>query len=83
MCVPRPSDVRSLPLPALAFPTFKEAQDAAEKTYLLALLERHRWNISAAARTAEMDRVYLHRLVKYHGLQRPGSQLVSSPDIAA
>ena len=33
------------------------------------LLERHDGNVSAAAREAEMDRKYLHKLAKKHGLK--------------
>ena len=39
-----------------------------EKAYVGWLLERHSFNISAAARAADMDRKYLYRLAKKHGL---------------
>ena len=39
-----------------------------ERAYVGWLLERHSNNISAAARAADMDRKYLHRLAKKHGL---------------
>ena len=56
---------------------FKLAKDAAvdtfERAYLGALLESCGGNMSKAARTAGMDRMYLHRLVQKHGL-RGGNQ---------
>ncbi len=51
---------------------FKEAKDAAitefEKGYLGPLLEKCDGNFSKAARTAKMDRMYLHQLAQKHGL---------------
>ncbi|HJL14402.1 MAG TPA: sigma 54-interacting transcriptional regulator [Sandaracinaceae bacterium LLY-WYZ-13_1] len=40
-----------------------------EKAYLRALLERHAGNVSRAARAAGVDRVYVHRLLRKHGLR--------------
>jgi transcriptional regulator with AAA-type ATPase domain len=64
------ADVSSLPV-EVASP-FKEAKDrlvaAWEKDYVAALLRRHGGNVSMAARAGGMDRVYLHRLMKKHGL---------------
>jgi DNA-binding NtrC family response regulator len=55
---------------------FKIAKDAAvdafERAYLGALLEAAGGNMSKAARTAGMDRMYLHRLVQKHGLRGGG-----------
>jgi DNA-binding NtrC family response regulator len=55
---------------------FKLAKDAAvdtfERGYLGALLESCGGNMSKAARTAGMDRMYLHRLVQKHGLRGGG-----------
>lgn len=51
---------------------FKEAKAALvegfEKDYLVALLARHRGNISRAAAEAGIDRNYIHRLVKKYNL---------------
>jgi DNA-binding NtrC family response regulator len=51
---------------------FKEAKDrlvlAWEREYVTALLVRCHGNVSLAARTGGLDRVYLHRLMKKHGL---------------
>ena len=51
---------------------YKEAREhllqAFERDYVCALLERHRNNVSAAARAAGIDRAYLHRLINRHGL---------------
>ena len=73
----RPS---SLPQPQgvnLEMP-FKQAKEAVveafEKRYLAALLEWAEGNVSRAARKANIDRVYLHRLLRHYGL-RPGSSL--------
>ena len=55
---------------------FKIAKDSAvdsfERAYLGALLESSGGNMSKAARTAGMDRMYLHRLVQKHGLRGGG-----------
>ncbi|MDB4973585.1 MAG: Type fimbriae expression regulatory protein PilR [Myxococcaceae bacterium] len=40
-----------------------------EQRYVAWLLERHDGNISAAARAADMDRKYLYKLAKKHGLK--------------
>ncbi len=43
-----------------------------ERRYVTWLLERSEGNISAAARAADMDRKYLHKLVRKHGLNPKG-----------
>ncbi len=52
---------------------FKEAKAALvetfERDYLVALLARHRGNISRAAAEAGIDRNYIHRLVKKYNLE--------------
>jgi DNA-binding NtrC family response regulator len=52
---------------------FKEAKAALiegfERDYLIALLARHKGNISRAAAEAGIDRNYIHRLVKKYGLE--------------
>ncbi|MGD8859309.1 MAG: sigma 54-interacting transcriptional regulator [Myxococcales bacterium] len=40
-----------------------------EKRYVSWLLGQHEGNVSAAARAADMDRKYLHKLAKKHGLK--------------
>ncbi len=47
-------------------------EQAFEKRYVSWLLDAHRGNISAAARAADMDRKYLHKLAKKHGLHPSG-----------
>ncbi|MFO0684001.1 MAG: sigma 54-interacting transcriptional regulator [Sandaracinus sp.] len=42
---------------------------AFENRYLRALMERHDDNVTAAARAADLDRVYLYRLLWKHGLR--------------
>jgi transcriptional regulator with GAF, ATPase, and Fis domain len=64
--------------PSAATPTiempFKDAKDAVvakfERDYLIALLEWANGNVSRAARKANLDRMYLHRLLQRHGLRR-------------
>jgi transcriptional regulator with GAF, ATPase, and Fis domain len=40
-----------------------------ERNYVSWLLARHAGNVSSAARAADMDRKYLHKLAKKHGLR--------------
>jgi len=56
--------------PALSYRENKERwNDQFERQFLTWLLERAEGNISRAAREADMDRKYLHKLIKKHGLQ--------------
>jgi len=48
--------------------TRAEWEEDFEKRFVSWLLARHEGNISAAARDADMDRKYLHKLAKKHGL---------------
>lgn len=52
--------------------SYREAKSAMEadfeRRYVTWLLARHEGNISAAARAADMDRKYLHKLAKKHGV---------------
>ena len=52
---------------------YKEARekaiDAFERDYVAALLARHDGNVRRAAEAAGIDRVYLHKLVRRHGLK--------------
>ena len=51
---------------------FKEARekwlDQFEREYLLALLARHDRNVAAAASAAGLDRTYVYRLIRKHGV---------------
>jgi transcriptional regulator with GAF, ATPase, and Fis domain len=55
---------------------FKDAKDVViasfERSYLTALLSWADGNVSRAARKANLDRMYLHRLLQRHGLRRSG-----------
>jgi DNA-binding NtrC family response regulator len=55
--------------PLLAFKDAKEAWiERFEREYLAALLTRNKGCLSAAAREADLDRKYLRKLVRKHGL---------------
>ncbi|MAQ16061.1 MAG: Fis family transcriptional regulator [Sandaracinus sp.] len=55
--------------PGLSYRDTKAAfEQEFERRYVAWLLERHEGNISAAARAADMDRKYLHKLAKKHGV---------------
>ncbi len=64
----------SEPSPPAAGPDlpFKEAKEqlvvAFERAYVERLMQKHDGNISAASREADIDRNYLYRLLKKHGL---------------
>jgi transcriptional regulator with GAF, ATPase, and Fis domain len=51
---------------------FKDVRDAwlehLEREYLAALMQAHERNVSAVARAAGLDRTYVHRLIRKHGL---------------
>jgi DNA-binding NtrC family response regulator len=60
--------------PDLPFREQKERwSDEFEKRYLLWLIARAEGNISKAARDADMDRKYLHKLLKKHGIVSGGA----------
>jgi transcriptional regulator with GAF, ATPase, and Fis domain len=42
--------------------------DQGERDYVRSLLERHQRNVSAAAEEAGLDRTYIYRLIRKHGL---------------
>jgi DNA-binding NtrC family response regulator len=46
--------------------------DGFERDYLGALLQRHQGNLTQSARAAEIDRVYLLRLLDKHDMRRTG-----------
>ncbi|MCU0687579.1 MAG: sigma 54-dependent Fis family transcriptional regulator [Polyangiaceae bacterium] len=61
----------ALPAVPLDLP-FKELRDRwlnhLEREYVAGLLAQLRWNVSAVADAAGLDRSYVHRLIKKHGL---------------
>jgi two-component system, NtrC family, response regulator GlrR len=48
----------------------KRALEDFERRYLQALLALHEGKVAAAAKAAEIDRVYLYKLLHRHGLKR-------------
>lgn len=63
-------DALTLTTPGVPFRVAKEEAVAAfEKSYIGPLLERCQGNMSKAARTARMDRMYLHQLAQKHGFR--------------
>ena len=56
---------------------FKDAKERViegfERAYLTALFAWAEGNVSRAARKANLDRMYLHRLLQRHGLRKSGS----------
>jgi DNA-binding NtrC family response regulator len=52
-----------------SFRTFRDRwNDVGEEKYVRELLARHPNNVSAAAREAELNRTYLYKLMRKHGL---------------
>ncbi len=74
--LPEASSTTSTPAPldTASGLTFKEAKDQLisvwEREYLAQILDRAGRNVSLAARRAGIARVYLHELMKKHGLER-------------
>jgi len=65
------------PLDASLNGPFKEAKEQLiaqfERAYLERLMNATSGNVSLAARTAQLDRMYLHRLLQRHGIARNAS----------
>ncbi|HYK82521.1 MAG TPA: sigma-54 dependent transcriptional regulator [Gemmatimonadales bacterium] len=63
-----PADLAGAPwMRASTFEAFKQV---AERTYLLAKLNEHDWNVSETARTLEMPRSNLYKKIERYGLAR-------------
>ena len=54
-------------LGAVTFEAFKEA---AERSYLIAKLREHDWNVSETARSIQMPRSNLYKKIERYGLSR-------------
>jgi two-component system response regulator GlrR len=50
----------------------RSAIERFERAYALDLLARHKGKVTQAAQAAGIDRVYLHRLMRRHGLKGSG-----------
>ena len=61
----------------------RQAVEAFEQAYVQSLLEAHGGRVSAAARAAGIDRVYLYRLMRRHGIagarERADAEVAASP----
>jgi transcriptional regulator with GAF, ATPase, and Fis domain len=56
--------------PAKSYRATRESwENDFERRYVSWLLTSHHGNVSSAARAADMDRKYLHKLAKKHGLR--------------
>ena len=51
--------------------TLKELRNRCEREYILHVLEREGWNLSAAARALDLQRTYLHAKLAALGIVRP------------
>jgi two-component system, NtrC family, nitrogen regulation response regulator NtrX len=60
-------------VPWQAAVTFEEFKQAAERSFLLAKLEEHDWNVSETARTLDMPRSNLYKKIERYGLARGGA----------
>jgi len=68
----RPPESGLLLLPA-AFPILplREFKARCEREYIESVLQRTRWNVSAAARLLDVQRTYLHQKIHMLGARRP------------
>ena len=68
-----PPESGLLLLPA-SFPIvpLRELKARVEREYVETVLQRTRWNVSAAARLLDVQRTYLHQKVRALGTRRPG-----------
>jgi two-component system nitrogen regulation response regulator NtrX len=53
--------------------TFEQFKQAAERSFLLAKLQEHDWNVSETARTLDMPRSNLYKKIGRYGLAREAS----------
>lgn len=53
--------------------TFEEFKQAAERSFLIAKLKEHDWNVSETARTLDMPRSNLYKKIERYGLTREAS----------
>ncbi|HUL02886.1 MAG TPA: sigma-54 dependent transcriptional regulator [Gemmatimonadales bacterium] len=61
------------PAPWMHVTTFEEFKAVAERTFLLAKLKEHNWNVSETARTLEMPRSNLYKKIERYQLAREPS----------
>jgi DNA-binding NtrC family response regulator len=59
--------------------TLEQARDRAERHILLDALDRHRGNVTRAARDLDVSRVTLYRLLEKHGIRQPNGSLGAVP----
>ncbi len=68
------------PLPAVSSKPLREIREETEKQFIRAALEKHNWNISAAAEELDIDRTNLHKKMKLYNLTRDSNEEVRNPD---
>jgi two-component system nitrogen regulation response regulator NtrX len=68
----RAGDVDLAGAPWMRASTFEEFKQAAERTYILAKLKEHDWNVSETARTLDMPRSNLYKKIERYRLAREG-----------
>ena len=54
--------------------TLRDARAAFEREFILRKLREHGWNVSKAASELKIDRTYLHRKIKYLGIEGPSEE---------
>jgi hypothetical protein len=52
-------------------PRLERFQELVERRYLHRLLDKHNWNVTAAAKEADVARQTLHKLLARHRIKRP------------
>jgi transcriptional regulator with GAF, ATPase, and Fis domain len=64
--------------------TFKDAKErwvsSFERDYIVALLKKNRWNISHAAREADIDRKYFRKLMRKYAIEGAGEETNEADD---
>ena len=49
----------------------EQSLDSVEKTHILSVLKKNKWNISASAKILGIDRVTIYKKLEKYGIKRP------------